>query len=124
LDRLESRLREAQELLVLRHRLGLAADRRDRAHRAGDGREDLALGRLAAGLLARRGNALLAQEPLRRLDVAAGLLQRALGGHHPRACAVAELLDEACGDLHLAHSAPSVTGTGSGVASGAGVSPA
>ena len=96
LDRLERRLGEREELLVLRDGLGLAADGDDRADVAGDGGEHLALGRRAAGLLACGRHALLAQEPLGRLDVAAGLLERALGVHHPGAGAVAELLDEAC----------------------------
>ena len=40
----------------------------------------------------------------RGLEVAAGLLQRLLAGHHPRAGLVAELLDEARADLgHAAH---------------------
>jgi len=58
----------------------------------------------ASGALPASGQAaLLAQQPLRRLDVSPGLLEGALGGHHARAGQVAELLDEPCGDLHLAH---------------------
>ena len=95
LDRLERGLREGEELVVLGDGLGLAADGDDRADVAGDGGEHLALGRRAAGLLAGGGHALLAQEPLGGLDVAAGLLERALGGHHPGAGPVAKLLDEA-----------------------------
>src|SRR5919108_2069128 len=51
LDGLEDLLGEGQELLVLRHRLGLAADGDQRASVLGDPREDDALGGLPAGAL-------------------------------------------------------------------------
>src|SRR5439155_11423962 len=119
LDRFQHLLDELQELVVLRHGLGLAADGGDRADVPRDGRLYFAFRRRAPRFLAGRRHALLAQEPLRRLDVAAGLLERTLGVHHPRAGEVAELLYQARRDLHLAHSCTaSVTGAGSGSGSG------
>src|SRR6185312_4674629 len=120
---LERRLAEREELLVLRDRFGLAPDGHDRADVAGDRRKNLTLGRGAARLLAGGGHALLAQQALCRLDVSPGLLERTLGGHHPRAGSVAELLDEAGWDLYLAHVLSSVLGvseTGTATASGSG----
>src|SRR5204863_2111134 len=107
LDGFQDRFGEVEELSRVGDGLRLAAQRDEDADVSGDRREHLALGRRAAGLLARGRDALLAQEPLRRLDVAPGLLERALGGHHPRARAVAKILHLACRDLHLAHSDPS-----------------
>ena len=121
LDCLQDRLGKAQELLVLRHGLGLAADCDERADVAGDRGQHFAFGGLPPRLLAGCGHALLAQEPLGRLDVSPGLLERALGRHHPRAGQVAELLDEPCGDLHLAHCASWGTASASGSGSGCGL---
>ena len=86
-DDVEHLLREREELVVLRDRLGLAADGDHRAARPSSATRvaDLALRRLAAGALARLGHPALAQQPLRGLDVAAGLLERALAVHHPGA---------------------------------------
>src|SRR5205085_4700905 len=77
---------------------------------------DEALGRLAAGALPRLRHAALPQEPLRRLEVAAGLLERPLAVHHPRAGLVAELLDEARRDR--GHSGASSSAAGGASATG------
>src|SRR5439155_13506788 len=127
LDRLEHLLRELDELVVLGHRLGLAADGRERADVAADRHEHDALGGLATGALAGLRHALLAQEPLRSLDVAASLDERVLRVHHPRSRLVAELLDLGCADRR-AHSAGtsfsswagSAAASGSAASSGAG----
>ena len=86
----------------------------------GDVEHDLALGGLAAGALRRLRDALLAQQLLRRLEVAAGLLERALAVHHPRAGLLAELLDEAGGDRRRSSTPPPPPASrlGLGVASG------
>src|SRR5581483_2856162 len=100
-DGLEHGLRVREELVVVRDRLGLAADRDHRSLGAvvGEAVPDLALGRLAPRALRRARHALLAQEDDGRVHVAVRLLQRLLAGHHPGAGAVAQLLDEACRDL-------------------------
>src|SRR5919198_1117244 len=107
---------EGLELVVARHRLGLAADGDERPVVVLDAVADEALRRRAAGALAGLGHALLAQEALCGLEVAACLLERALAVHHPRAGLVAELLHELCGDLgHSAASSCSVAwGSGCG----------
>src|SRR5581483_4366078 len=94
---LEHGLRVRQELVVVRDRLGLAADRDHRSLGAvvGEPVPDLALRRLATRTLRGARHPLLAQEDDRRVHVAVRLLQRLLAGHHPRAGAVAQLLDEA-----------------------------
>src|SRR5262249_31319013 len=114
LDGLQQGLGEVEELAGLRDGLRLAADRDEHAEVPGDGREHFALGGRAPSLLAGGRDALLSQEALRGIDIAAGLLKGALGVHHPRAGEVAELFDLARRDLDLAHSAASVTGWGSG----------
>src|SRR3954454_5114102 len=58
-DVVEDALREREELVVLRHRLGLAADADEGSDGAVDLREDAALGRLAARPLARLREAFL-----------------------------------------------------------------
>src|SRR6266540_1279220 len=110
--------RERLELLVLRDRLGLAADRHHRRVVVGDAVADDALGRLAPGALRSRREPALAQQHTRRLDVAARLLEGALALHHPRAGRVAELLDEAGRDR--GHSAVTSWVSGSAVASASG----
>ena len=62
LDGAQRRCRELLELVVLRDRLGLAADADDRADGAVDDVADEALGRLAARALAGRRHPALAQE--------------------------------------------------------------
>jgi len=96
LDRLEHLLREREELVVVGDRLGLAADGDDRAALAvvGDSVADLSLGRLAPSALGGAGQALLAQQDFRALDVAVRLLERALALHHRRSGEVAQFLDE------------------------------
>ena len=114
-------LGERAELVVVGHGLGLAADADDRADVVLDDEADEALGRRPPGALARGGHPALAEERAGGLDVPAGLLERALAVHHPRARLVAELLDEARAD-RAAHSdsPPSdATAAGSGVSSGA-----
>src|SRR5438105_11730301 len=68
---------------------------------------DQAFGGGTAGPLPRLGHALLAQETLRSLEVAARLLEGALAVHHPRTCLVAELLDELRRDLSHRAAPPS-----------------
>src|SRR5215207_239066 len=99
LDCREHLLCEGLELLMLPYLLALAADADERAHLLVDQRQDDALGRLAARTLACLRHPALAQELLRGVDVAFGLLQRPLGVHHPRAGLVAEQLDECRRDL-------------------------
>ena len=75
---------------------------------------DLALGRGPAGALVGGGHPLLAQEPLGRVDVAAGVLKGALRVHDPGAGHVAELLDERGRDRgHVVTSSVTVSATGS-----------
>ena len=117
LDRVEHLLGERAELVVLRDGLGLGADRDDRALRVVEAREDDALGRLVAGALAGRGHAPLAQELLRGVEVAVGVLERALGVHHRRAGHLAQLPDEVCRDLgHSAGTSSAVARAGSSAA--------
>src|SRR5207237_278787 len=104
------------ELLVLRDRLGLAADGDDRPGRVVALDEYYALGRLAPGALRGRGHALLAEELDGVVEVTAGLLQGALALHHPRARRVAELLHH-CG-RDLCHSASSSAGASAGASTG------
>jgi hypothetical protein len=97
-DCVEHVLRVREELVVVRHRLCLAADSDQRAP-APVVRQpvaDLTLARLAARALRRLRHPLLAQESDGGLEVAVRLLEGALAVHHPRAGLVAELLDEAC----------------------------
>src|SRR5215211_69790 len=96
LDKPERLLGEPEELLVVRDRLGLAADADDRALPGvvGERVPDLALRRLAARALGGLPQAAFAQELLSGLDVAARLDERALAIHHSRAGQLAELLDE------------------------------
>src|ERR671922_420933 len=123
LDGLEDPLGESEELLVLRHRLGLAPDSDQRASVLGDPREDDALGGLPAGALACLGHPALAQKPLRGLDVAAGLLQGALAIHHSGARLLAELLDEPGWNLGRAHwASPSSAGASSAASVSAALS--
>ena len=103
LDRLEHALAELLELFVVRHRLGLAPNRHDRADAVADAIADETLRRRAVGALRRLGHALLAQKRDRGVDVTAGLLQRALALHHPCAGRLAELLHQRCWNLHGAH---------------------
>ena len=79
---LEHPLRERLELLVLRDRLGLAADGDHRADAVLDPVADEALGRRAAGTLRHLRHPPLAEERARGLEVAARLLERALAVHH------------------------------------------
>src|ERR671924_1292573 len=121
---LEHLPREGLELVVLGHGLGLAADGDHRPAVGVDVVADEALRRLAARALARLGHALLAQDALRRLEVAARVLERALAVHHPRAGLVAELLHELGRDLGHSDGASSpVSGAGSVGASATGSSP-
>src|SRR5439155_13638054 len=120
LDGLEHLLRERKELVVVRYRLGLAADRDQGPELAlvGHAVADLALGRHPARALLRARHAALAQEPLGGFDVAVRVLQRALAVHHRSLGLVAKLLDECRADA--GHSA----GTSSGFASAAGAASA
>src|SRR4051794_4537881 len=95
-DRVEHLLREVLELRVLRDRLRLAADRDHRRVALRDAVADEALARLTTFALRSGCHPSLAQERARRLDVAAGVDERALRVHHPGSGLVAELLDESC----------------------------
>src|SRR3954452_12538463 len=108
-------LRERDEVLVGGHEVGVAVDLDERAELAVgvDVGLDRALGRLAAGELADLVAHLDPDDLDGLVHVAAGLGQRGLAVHHPRAGLVAEGLDVGCGDGG-AHDA--------GVSSGAGVS--
>ena len=97
-NRAQHLLGERLELVVLRDRLGLAADPDDRAAAPVDDEADEALGRRPARTLSRRRHAALAQQRAGALEIAVRLLERALAIHHPRARRVAELLDEGCAD--------------------------
>src|SRR6476660_4135122 len=88
-----------EEIVVVRHRLGLAADRGDRADAVAHHHADLALARLAVRALRGGRHAFLAQQLDGLVEVASGLLERALALHHPGARRVAELLDHRGGDL-------------------------
>ena len=70
------------------------------------GDADQAFGGDAAGLLGRLGKTLGAQPVDRRLHVAAGLGQRRLAVHHPRAGLLAELLHHSCGYGHCHKTSP------------------
>src|SRR5262249_34712154 len=108
LDELERLLAERLELLVLRDRLGLAADGDHRA--AGvvvsEAVTDESLRRRAVCALRGVRHALLAQQDDGRLHVSLRLLQRALAVHHPGTGLFAELADELSRDLRR-HQAPS-----------------
>ena len=102
--------REGLERVVLRDGLGLAADADDRAPDAVS-----TITPTSPSVVARSARLPAAAMPFSRssvrrgLEVASGLLERALAGHHPRAGLVAELLDEAGADLGHAsrlHSRP------------------
>src|SRR5215210_4757972 len=121
LDGLEHLLGEGEELLVLRHRLGLGADGHERAMPAVEPREDGAFGRLTAGALARRGHPALTQERLGGLDIAGRLLERAFAIHHSGSRLLTELLDEVRRDLGRAHwDSPSSAGAAAGASISAG----
>ena len=118
---LEHLLREGLERLVLRDRLRLAADGDHRAGVALDPVADEALGGGAPGALGDLRHALLAQERAGGLEVAAGLLERALRVHHRRAGGVAKLLHLGCGNGR-AHAVSSsvVSAAGASTVSGSG----
>src|SRR5215213_6575210 len=95
-DGLEQLLRELEELGIV-----------------GDEVADLAFRRLAPRALRGLCHAPLPEQDSRRLDVAAGLLQRALAVHHPRAGLVAELLHQVGGNR--GHADPPRSSSGVGV---------
>src|SRR5262249_52740801 len=101
LDGLENLLREGEELVVVRHGLGLTADRDDDSALAvvGEAVADLALGCLAPRALGGTRHAALAEELLGRIQVPVRLLERALALHEAGPCSIAELLDECSRDL-------------------------
>jgi hypothetical protein len=83
---------EVLELVVLGDEVGLRVDLDRNPASAVDGDADEALGRGAARLLGRRGKALGLERVDRRLEVAAGVVERLLAVHHPGAGALAEVL--------------------------------
>src|SRR6185312_10045179 len=87
-------------------------------------RRDQALAGAAAGALARRGDALLAQGLDGRLHVASGLDQGVAAVHHSRLGAVAQLLDVCGGRLVVVHWASSPAGCASAAAASAGAATA
>src|SRR5215211_4455259 len=97
-DGLEQLLRELEELRIVGDEVGLARERDDRPVVVGDPVADLAFRRLAPRALRGLCHAPLPEQDSRRLDVAAGLLERALAVHHPRAGLVAELLHQVGGN--------------------------
>ena len=108
---LRHRLDEGLEAVVAGDEVGLGVhlDHRRAAGRGDDAHQ--ALGRDAAGLLRRGGEALGAQPVDRGLHVAAGLGQRALAVHHARAGLLAQVLHQGGGDLgHRSISVPPAAG--------------
>src|SRR3970282_2654809 len=91
----------------------------------GDDEAHQALGRRAIRALAGGRLALLAKQRPGGFEISAGLLERALAVHHPRAGLVAELLDERGADRD-AHSVspPSATAAVAGSGSRSGSSAA
>src|SRR6185503_17151505 len=92
---------ERDEVVVLGHEIGLAVQLDERADFGvwRDERPDRALGRDAAGGLARLGAAFDAQQLLRLFQIAAGLGQRLLALHHGKPGHFPQLLHQACADL-------------------------
>src|SRR3954453_19679187 len=88
-------LGERDEVVVARDEVGVAVDLEQHADLAVGVDVGLhgALGGLAAGELRRATEPLDTQQLDRLVDVAAGLGERPLAIHHPRACAVAQGLD-------------------------------
>jgi hypothetical protein len=90
---------EADEIDVLGDEVGFGVDfdQHRLAARLGDG--DAAFRGNAAGFLVGLGQARLAQEFHRGVDVAAVLAQRLLAFHHAGAGPLAQFLDQGCGDF-------------------------
>ncbi len=110
LDGLHDPPGEPEELLVLGHGLGLAADGHDRPHACSSiAGEDATFGRLPPGPLCRGREALLAEELGGLVEITLGFHERPLGVHHRGAGHVAQLLDLCCGDLR--HSAGTSSAT-------------
>ena len=86
------------ELLAAGDEVGLALELHDRADVAVDLERHDALVVVAVVALGAGGKALLAEELLGGVDVAAGLLERLLAVHHPGAGAVAQRLHVLCGE--------------------------
>ena len=95
---------ELLELVGPGHEVRLAVDLDEHADAATgvDVARDEALAGVAAGLLGRRGEALLAQDEGRLLEVAVRLDQRALAVHEPGARRFAQFLDELRRDVRHA----------------------
>ncbi len=84
------------------HEIGLAIHFHHHAElpaRVNVGADEALLGD-AAGLLAGRGNAVLAQHHFRFPDVALGFLESLLAFHHAGAGALAQVFDQCRGDFH------------------------
>ncbi len=90
---------EILEPVVLGDEIGLGVDLDRNPGGALDGDADQALGRGAAGLLLRGGQALGAQRVDRALEVAVAFDERLLGIHHARAGALAQRLDVGGGEI-------------------------
>ena len=90
---------EVLEGLVAGHEVGLGIDLDHRAPGAFGGNADQTFGGHAAGLFRGGGEALLAQPVDSRLQIAAGLGQRLLAIHHPRAGGLAQLFDQRRGNF-------------------------
>src|SRR6185312_2004249 len=117
---------EALELVVAGDEVGLAADLDHRADAAAavDVGRDQAFAGAAAGPLAGRRDALLAEELDRGVHVAGGLDQGVAAVHHPRLGRLAQLFDVRGGRLVVVHWAPSPAGCASGAAVSVGASAA
>src|SRR5690606_11665656 len=87
---------EILELFVLRDEVGFGVDLDGDPAGALDRHADQPFGRSAARLLGCRGKALGAQRIDRRLEIAAGFVERLLAIHHPGAGALAEILHVGC----------------------------
>ncbi len=92
-------LDQSLEFLVASDEIGFGIDLDDHAVRAMHRHADQTFSRDAAGLLGGLGQALLAQPVDGRLDVAAGLVERALAIHHARAGFFAQVLHHCGGDI-------------------------
>jgi hypothetical protein len=100
---LRDRHGKVAEVVALGDEVGLAVDLDHRHTAAVGGLGDLdgSLGGHLAGALAGLGQAALAHQLDRGLDVATGLDQRLLALHHAGAGALTQLLDHARGNRHL-----------------------
>jgi hypothetical protein len=91
---------ELDEVLVLGDEVGFGVDFDEHGLAAVLGEHDAAFRGDAAGLLVGLGEALLAQPLGGGVDVAVVFGERLLAFHHAGASALAQILDQRCGDFH------------------------